>query len=374
MPARVRLAGVTLLCFVGGAALAAEPAADGGVPAAPAAPAPVAGTVSAEPAAPAPTTPAAPAKPPLVAMLNLETNPAAAELGPSISGLVASTLAASPGVRLITAQDVATAVGLERQKQLLSKDGTCSDSACLAELSGAVGARYVVTGRLDKLGGRFVLTASAFDAAKAVALGKPSLEVESEEKLPGAARELARQVLVALGAEAPSNVSAAALAESKPVGVWLSLKFGNTFVTSLTSLGLGGDIDVGYALTPSWVGFLQIGVTFVRATTEGETGRINVVPTVIGIRHLYRVDKDLQPYWGVGLGVQLAFGQFGFFSDSGPLPNVYAIAGLQWMFSKHVGVLVDASTNLAQAILGLTQTGKGGGFNLDLNVGVAFRF
>ncbi len=334
--------------------------------------------VAPEPASDAGVTVAAPPAPviPLVALLNLEANKAAADAAPSTGAMLASALAQTPKLRLVTAQDISTALGLERQKQLLSKDGSCSDSSCLAELSGAVGARYVVSGRLDRLGERYVLSASLYDAGRAVSLGKPSAEVEGEEHLPDAAKEVARQLLAALGVEAPGPSASALLASSanKPVGVWLNLKFGNTFVTSLSSLGLGGDIDIGYAISPSWVAFLQIGVTFVRATAEEASGRLNVVPTVLGIRHLYRADKDVQPYWGVGLGVQLAFGQFGFFSDSGPLPNVYAIAGLQYLFSKHVGILLDASTNIAQAVLGLTQNGTGGGFNLELNIGVAFRF
>ncbi|MGQ0504604.1 MAG: hypothetical protein ACT4TC_04735 [Myxococcaceae bacterium] len=318
---------------------------------------------------------------PLVAVLGLEANKAALDSAPSVSAVIASALAESPQVRLITSQDVSTALGLERQKQLLSTDGNCTDSACLAELSGAVGARYVVSGRLDKFGAKYVLSTSLFDSVKAASLAKPSADAASEEQLPAAARDVAGKILAALGAEVPAPAAGklagaveAAKPADEPVGVWLSLKFGNTFLASLRSLGLGGDIDLGYELAKSWVAFLQIGVTFVRASDDGESGRLNVIPTVIGVRHLYRQDKELQPYWGVGLGVQLAFGQFGFFSDSGPLPNVYAILGLQWMFSKHVGVLVDTSSNIAQAILGLTQSSNGGGFNLDLNVGVVFRF
>ena len=52
--------------------------------------------------------------------------------------------------QVISQQDIATMLGLERQKQLM---GCADDStSCLAELSGALGARFVMSGTLTRLG------------------------------------------------------------------------------------------------------------------------------------------------------------------------------------------------------------------------------
>src|SRR5438067_952618 len=107
---------------------------------------------------------------PTVAVLNLESNAGAKEQAPALSALIASRLSESPRLRVVSQSDIATSIGLERERQLLSS-GTCSSSnECLVELSGAVGARFVVTGRVDRFGEKYLLTATLFDSQKGQSL------------------------------------------------------------------------------------------------------------------------------------------------------------------------------------------------------------
>jgi len=123
---------------------------------------------------------------------------------------------------------------------------------------------------------------------------------------------------------------------------------------------------------PEWNAYLQIGVAFVRAqSSEGALG-VNVVPSVVGVRHLYNVENALQPYWGLGLGVQLAFGDFGPIQRSGLLPTLIGCGGLQFLFTDSVGVLVEIKTDLAQATLEVIRGSSGLGLHLDLSLGVVF--
>ncbi len=68
----------------------------------------------------------------------------------STSELVSTELSRSKRFEIISQSDVATMLGLERQRQLLgcAKDG----SSCLAELSSAFGSKWLVTGSLARLG------------------------------------------------------------------------------------------------------------------------------------------------------------------------------------------------------------------------------
>lgn len=70
----------------------------------------------------------------------------------------------------ISQRDIQTMLGLERQRQMMG----CSDdnSSCLAELSGALGARFVLSGTVARLGDAYQLTLTTLDTQKAQPLGR----------------------------------------------------------------------------------------------------------------------------------------------------------------------------------------------------------
>ena len=51
------------------------------------------------------------------------------------------------GFQVITPTDIGAALGLERQKHILG----CTESSCLAEIGGAMGADYIVHGEMAAL-------------------------------------------------------------------------------------------------------------------------------------------------------------------------------------------------------------------------------
>jgi TolB-like protein len=113
--------------------------------------------------------------------------------GSAKAGLIVLDLSAGGGVDAVVAQslsealaveaskagyfqvmaqkEVSTLLGLERQKQLLG----CNDGAstCQTELAGALGARFVLSGSVTKLGGdTFQLNLQTQDTAKTTTLGR----------------------------------------------------------------------------------------------------------------------------------------------------------------------------------------------------------
>jgi TolB-like protein len=388
----------------------AAPAPEPTAPAAPAAPAsepgvsvtqPTAGpdatppAASTEPAASSPGTPstasstepsAAPpaaqkpdkaADVPSVALLSLEANnAAAAEAAPGVASLIASRLAESPQLKVLTQKDIEAILGVERQRQLMGK-GACSQVACLEEVSNITGARYIVTGRLDRFGDKYLLTVSLLDTAKGRSLAKPRAEASSPEELPQIADAIGEQLLVELapsGKIAPGRPVFGSAEDTPGGGLVLGLRINNTFIDNLAALNPGADLELGYHFHPEWIAFLQVGITFVRKSEDGETSRLNVLPSVIGARHSYRMEQSFRPYWGLGLGVQLSFGQFGIFKSTGPLPTVIGFFGAEYVIADQLGIQIEAGTNLAQAILGLTDNGLGDGLNLDLAAGISYHF
>ncbi len=87
-----------------------------------------------------------------------------------ITDAVADRLTRIGLYQVITQREVATLLGVERQKQLLG----CGEDAtsCIAELSGALDARFVLSGQLNRLGGMYQLSLQVLDSKKSQTAGR----------------------------------------------------------------------------------------------------------------------------------------------------------------------------------------------------------
>lgn len=323
----------------------------------------------------------------VIAILGFSANEGAKDHAPAVETLVATRVAQEPAVKVVSQDDVATLLDVERQKALLGggESSGCDEDSCFAALAGAVGARYVVKGRADRFGDGYVLAATVYDSQQQRSLAKLAVDAADDAALPDAARALAIKVLQTVevhgtpvtgttAAPAAGTVSASGAAPPASGNFSLGLKVGNAFLHNIASLNLSGDLELGYRFDPEWVGFLQVGVSILR-TSDVLPEDVTILPSVLGARHLYRVDSAFQPYWGLGLGVQLAIAdKFGIFQDTGPLPTVLGFLGFHYFVTEDLMLGIEGSSNLAQATLGLTGSGRLGGFNLDLNGTVGWRF
>ncbi|MGV3624796.1 MAG: hypothetical protein ACO1OB_28510 [Archangium sp.] len=82
---------------------------------------------------------------------------------------------------VMSSRDVKALIGMERQRELMG----CSDASksCMTEISGALGARFILSGSLSKLGDAWQLTLSALDSQKAQPLGRATRLARSLEAL-----------------------------------------------------------------------------------------------------------------------------------------------------------------------------------------------
>lgn len=101
---------------------------------------------------------------------------------------LAGELRKRPGVSVLTQSDVAALLGAEKTRQMLG----CTDSGCIAELGGALGADRVVHGSIGRVGGSLVVNLSALDPRRAATMASVS------ERLRGAGEEAFLDVLPAL--------------------------------------------------------------------------------------------------------------------------------------------------------------------------------
>lgn len=190
----------------------------------------------------------------------------------SIASLIAVELQKQSSAEVLSASDVKKMAALEAEKSAMG----CDDSSCLAELAGALGARYVIFGDAAKLGTLTVLNLNLFDSNQAKSVGRVSVQAASLEELP---KQLPRAVNELVGPSLglkPLPTQAAVVEESggSMAPVWT---VGTISVGALVGLGgLGFDlvspggnnqqIDgfdfVGPSMMVAGVGIAVVGLVF----------------------------------------------------------------------------------------------------------------
>jgi hypothetical protein len=115
--------------------------------------------------------PASPEKPKLIVLDLGAAGGVEPQVASALSEAVATEVASKGFFQVISSKDLQTLIGVERQKQVMG----CSDnSSCLTELSGAIGARFVMNGSVAKLGDAYQLSLQTLDSATAQPTGRSS--------------------------------------------------------------------------------------------------------------------------------------------------------------------------------------------------------
>jgi len=302
-----------------------------------------------------------------VAVLPVDANAAAAGEAQAMQELLVTRLASTPGLHPDVARVEEARFDAATRRRLLAT-GTCETPECWAAVARAAGTRYVVSGRVDRFDKRFLVGFNLLDLTARELVVHPRAEAPHEDVFLRTADELARGLEKSLaGRVSGKNVSG--------FGPVVGLRINNSFIRDLSSVNPGADLELGVRFHPEWVGFLQVGFSVVRSDEPGSRGGVSVLPSVVGARHLHRIEDRLRPYWGVGLGVQLAFGPYGIFQKTGSLPNLIGFAGGEFVIARHLALQIELGTNIAQATLGLAgDGGLGSGLNLDVNAGISYYF
>ena len=85
------------------------------------------------------------------------------------------------GVKILSARDLSSVLGLERQKHLLG----CSDSSCVAELAGALGTDGLLVGDIGKLETTWALNVKVL-SSKGEVLAQHNARVPNADQMPDA--------------------------------------------------------------------------------------------------------------------------------------------------------------------------------------------
>jgi TolB-like protein len=124
-----------------------------------------------------------------------------------ISDIVVSEIARQ-GYEVVSQSDINAMLGFERQKRAL---GCSEDSSCLAEIGGALGVDFMLTGQVGQIGSRYRISVLAVDTRKARVVARAAQFCEQDEDaLARAAEQTVATLLAAMRGEVPPPAVAAA--------------------------------------------------------------------------------------------------------------------------------------------------------------------
>jgi TolB-like protein len=138
----------------------------------------------------APAAPAAPSTKPRLAFLELTPGPEVTkEVAAAAGEVLVVALSETNKFDVITKSDVKALLGYEAQAQMLG----CNEASCMADLGGALGAAFLVSGSLGRLGGQLQLTLALIDTARSTAAKRASLAIDGAN-LQGGLREAVQRL------------------------------------------------------------------------------------------------------------------------------------------------------------------------------------
>lgn len=130
-----------------------------------------------------------------------------------LSGHLADRMRASGRFgRVITNQEIDAMLGLEKQRQLLQ----CDSQSCMAELAGALGVDFIITGQVGRLGERRLITVSLINTRLARTERSASRQVQGDEGALLDAMDAVAAQLLDVPVATLTGTPAAGTAPSKP--------------------------------------------------------------------------------------------------------------------------------------------------------------
>ena len=135
-----------------------------------------------------------------------------------LTDIVVSEVARA-GYDVVSQADITAMIGFEKQKRVL---GCSEDSSCLAEIGGALGVDFMLTGQVGQIGTRNRVSLLVVDTKKARVVGRSAqFSDQNEDALVRAAESALKEILAAIRAaqtvaQAPPAGTAAAAAKGTP--------------------------------------------------------------------------------------------------------------------------------------------------------------
>lgn len=179
-------------------------------------PAPVAPSPPVEEARPraAPPTAPAPKGKPTVAVLDVEVTVPGEKLDASaFSDMVLTAVDSSQAFKVISAKEIVTMLGIERQKQLL---GCSEETSCIGEIANALGSDYLLVASVGRVGENYLVSARLINGLSNKITARSTVQAKSANALLEAVWRATQLTLDGYGASLPATEAQAWAARPKP--------------------------------------------------------------------------------------------------------------------------------------------------------------
>lgn len=114
-----------------------------------------------------------------VLVLSLEPQRVDPQLAAVLDGLITQRVSDVPSLEVVTSKDLQQLADLESQRMQTG----CDTASCLAEIAGALGARYVIYGSVGRLGELLVVQLNLFDSEAGKAIARADARADGEAEL-----------------------------------------------------------------------------------------------------------------------------------------------------------------------------------------------
>ncbi len=127
-----------------------------------------------------------------IAVLNLSSSGSTEHVAENLTQVIVVELKQIKGLSLITRDEIKSILSFEQDRQLLG----CDDSSCLAELGGALGVEYLLTGNVGQMGATYLLHLKLINIREATVANRVAESFTGDEsQLLNAAKFTARRLL-----------------------------------------------------------------------------------------------------------------------------------------------------------------------------------
>jgi len=139
-----------------------------------------------------------------VAVLDLQPRGVDRSVAESLTDIVVKEIDRFQAFSTITKDEIQKLLEHAEQKQAMG----CDDTSCLAEIGGALGVDFLVSGGVGRLGGVYMVSLKLIDVRNAKVVSRQEREVRgSEEELIAASRAAAQALMRPLAKEASGKLS-----------------------------------------------------------------------------------------------------------------------------------------------------------------------
>jgi TolB-like protein len=157
-----------------------------------------------------------------------------------LTNIVVADVARS-GLDTISKGDITAIIGFERQKQIL---GCSGDASCVAEIGGALGVDYMITGQVGQIGSQYHLSLQLEETQKArVAARASRFADKSEDALVKVTRDATAEVI------APAVARLPVASQRGTVPLAAPAKAGPSHRSAWIAYGVAGALLVGGGAT-----------------------------------------------------------------------------------------------------------------------------